>query len=75
MNCFVKEINWLMKDEGINVYDVMVSIGYVGLFDIEFVLFVYMDDVCWFLMVLLSFFINEFWKCKIKLNKFINYCR
>lgn len=63
-----------MKDEGINVYDVMVSIGYVGLFDIEFVLFVYMDDVCWFLMVLLSFFINEFWKCNIKLNKLINYC-
>lgn len=63
-----------MKDEGINVYDVMVSIGYVGLFDIEFVLFVYMDDVCWFLMVLLSFFINEFWKYNIKLNKLINYC-
>lgn len=34
-----------MKDEGINVYDVIVSTGHVGPSDTEFVLLVHTDDV------------------------------
>lgn len=34
-----------MKDEGINVYDVMVGTGHVGPSDTEFVLLVHTDDV------------------------------
>lgn len=57
-----------MKDEGINVYDVMVSTGHVGPSDTEFVLLVHTDDVRWFPMASLSFSINELWKCNIKPN-------